>query len=457
MGKSNDDVKHLLRRFGLGASEAEADYYGKDGYSGAVQRMVEAVQHPEPFDADLAKFANDGGLVQVRSVQVRWCTQLLATQRPLIHSLKLFWHDHFATSAMKVDKPLMMHQHLETLEQHALGPFPQLLVAVSKDPAMLYWLDNHENVRGKPNENFAREVMELFTLGIGHYSEQDVMEAARAFTGWTFVAPGRGRSLRAKGQIRFVESKQTHDDGTKTILGKSADYDGDQVLAMLCAHPQTSLHLMHKAWEWFAYPGPDAKLVERLATVWRKEGMTGEGLFRTIATAPEFRSERAKRAVVKNPVHFCTATMRQVGAGQAAVQQLNAEGKRPGVAGALMNAATKAMGMELLYPPDVAGWETGESWISSATMVERIKWADQVFPRASQGLAYQLLATDPTPEGVARRIASVFDADLPANKMDSLREAARSAMGPRLTLQNARDVAVAVTRLVFGSPEFQFA
>ena len=233
-----EKTAHLLRRFGLGASEAEVDYYGADGLQGAIDKLLDYDAVDEGFPITLQDFANNNGNVNVIGLQMWWYLRLLATRRPLEQKLTVFWHDHFATSAAKVDVTVPMHDHIETLRENASGRFLDLLSAVSTDQAMLYWLDNNENVSGSPNENFAREVMELFTLGVDNgYTEKDVQEAARAFTGWTFGVGrgGRFRQTRKPNRgSRFFNVARRHDAGMKTVLGRTGYFNGDDVLRILC-------------------------------------------------------------------------------------------------------------------------------------------------------------------------------------------------------------------------------
>ena len=179
-------IAHLLRRFGFGASFAEMEFYSPLGEDGTIERLIEYEKVPEGFDVSPARFAQENQqgveLLRMPAVVGWWTLRMLSTQRPLQEKLTLFWHDHFAVSASKVNQPLMMLDYLNTLRAGASGKFRSLLLSVSRDPAMIRWLDNETNVKGKPNENFAREIMELFTLGIGNYTEADVQEAARAFT-----------------------------------------------------------------------------------------------------------------------------------------------------------------------------------------------------------------------------------------------------------------------------------
>ncbi len=464
-----DKTAHLLRRFGLGASEAEVDFFSKGGYPAAVDRLLAYEDAPE-VEIDPETFRNAQGILNLPAARAWWHARILTTRRPLEQALTLFWHHHFATSAEKVDVGPTMVRHVETLRRGAKGRFIDLLLAVSKDPAMLYWLDNHLNEKGKPNENFAREVLELFTLGIGHYTEGDVKEAARAFTGWTFGVRVGGRvregaKPRATSQFQFVAAQ--HDDGIKTILGNRGPFDGEDVLGILAGRPETALFLTRKVWEWFVYPDPEPALIDRIARQWRAQGLDTAWLVKTIALSPEFVSDRAFRAVVKNPVQFCASTLRQLGVGQRVADSLAAaEGSDAGLRRAIAPAAiaaqtTRSMGMDLLYPPDVAGWKIGEAWVSTATMVERMKWAGRLFGgTAGPGLnlpAAAYLEGAGTPEALVERILSLFDAPIPVAKRGPLLAAARDGIAAGASRGTVQTAAQEVTRLVFGSPEFQFA
>lgn len=353
---------------------------------------------------------------------------------------------------------------------------------------MLYWLDNHENKKGKPNENFAREVMELFTLGIGHYTEKDVQEAARALTGWTYgVVRPNGRVVEtpkpaqrpklatgaAPPPIKFLFREEQHDDGEKTILGNRGNFDGEDLLGILCGNPRTALFVTEKFLGWFVMPNPPKPFVERVAKQFRDSGLDIKVLCRTVMMSPEFTSDTAVHALVKNPVSFCVATMRQLGLGErvAALTEEVANtqpGRGAGAIPILTGSATKSMGMDLLYPPDVSGWKYGTDWISSATMVERMKWSDKLFgsfiagkqnksaqQRSLNYPAMTLFADDPTPNGAVSRLLSVFDSQLPPAKIAQLQKAAATACDGVLRPANANAVASAVARLIFGSPEFQ--
>lgn len=492
LATEKEKIAHLLRRFGLGASEAELAYYGKNGLMGAIDLLLDFSSTNWQFDVDPQAFANQQGVVNIRVYQALWYTRMMATQRPLEEKLTLFWHSHFATSAQKVERGAVMYKQIELLRRNCLGKFEDLLLAVSKDPAMLYWLDNQENVKGKPNENFAREVMELFTLGIGHYTEKDIQEAARAFTGWGYGIGRRLNNDSPRGPERFIFSPERHDDGEKTVFGQTGNYNGDDIVRMLCEKPETAKRITRKMWEFFAYLKPDEALISSLASKFISSGLDLKVLVRAIMESPEFYSEKSMRTQVKNPIDFAVSTTRQLGIGGITMQRIRdgqqngARDEKTGLNPLLVRSlapsfalmqTTKSMGMELMWPPDVSGWPLGNEWITTATMLERVKWAEKLFVGSTQpggqaanvggGLGggrvaaagYQPMAlfeADPSPAGIARVMLSIFDVSLPASKVKVLEDAVAHAMPGRMTPVAAGDAARAVCKLIFGSPEFQF-
>ncbi len=464
-----DRVAHLLRRFGLGASEAEVEYYGKGGLKGAVDLLLNYENAPTGPVLDVDVFTTQKGALKPQSIRSWWLHRLVTTQRPLEEKMTLFWHDHFATSVNKVDNPSLMYHQNEILREHATGSFLELLTAVSKDAAMMFWLDNQLNKAGKPNENFGREVMELFTLGVGNYTEKDVQEAARAFTGWAYTQR-RGKKVNENsikgGQAEFVFNEADHDAGVKTVLGNAGKWTGEDVLGILTHNPQCARFLTRKIWTWFAYPEAADSTLEPFAAKFRASNLDIKTLLRAIMESEEFYSDRSAFREYKTPIDFTVATLRQLGLGAQKVDipegtQIPPQVTRPLQ---LLATSTKAMGMELFNPPDVAGWDGGASWISSATMVERIRWADHLFGSPPGGAPVKQslridassLFTDGTPLGVARTLASIFDANLPDLKLSKVAEGVEQATGGAVTPRNANAAANAAARLLFGSPEFQF-
>lgn len=465
---------HLLRRFGLGASEAEVDYYSAGGWQKAVDRLLNYENTPEPvvYGDEFLKDQDGRMIPNPRLAQVACYSWLLTTTRPLQAQMTLFWHDHFATSSEKVSNGPAMYRHWQVLQESGTGRFSDLLLAVSKNPAMLYWLDNIENLKGRPNENFAREIMELFTLGEGNYSEKDIQEAARAFTGWSYGISVNGRTRPNRGEVpmqrhEYYFDLSNHDGGSKTVFGQTGDWNGDDVIRILCALPRTSIYLTEKVWNWFVYPNPSKSIIEKHSKAFVASGLEIKALLRSIMLDEELFSDRAERKTIKNPVAFCVPTMRQLGFGGLVANGLKdystedfARGRATMQVARLAQLSTSAMGMELLTPPDVSGWPSMTQWISTSTMVERMKWSDSLFTgqRALGQIAINIVApAGATGTQVVENLLSVLDATLPDAKKASLVSAANDELGGRpVGRTNGAAVASKVARLLFSTPEFQF-
>ncbi|MEI7987314.1 MAG: DUF1800 domain-containing protein [Armatimonadota bacterium] len=484
-----EKIAHLLRRFGFGASEAELTYYSKNGLAGAITALLDYEKVEDVCEVDPMSFSNGKNVVNLRVIQNLFSMRLIGTKRPLEEKMTLFWHNHFACSSAKVENGFVIYNHINTLRKYAMGRFNVLLEAISKDPGMIYYLDGQENVAEHPNENFAREVMELFTLGIGNYTEKDVQESARCYTGWTYGRGLRANDTSPKRIDTFKFFLNRHDQGIKTVLGETGNLNGEEMLLLLCKQKQTAKFITKKLWSWFAYEDPEDALIERLATKFYASNLDIKALVRSVMESPEFYSDKAFRKVIKNPVDFTVSTIRQLGAGQIMIERL-----KEGIANPQINeqnglnlplvrslapaqtafSSSKSMGMELMAPPDVSGWRTGAYWITSATMVERMKWADKLFAGGPAGntqnpanplggnrgpqvgiQAYPLFAEDPTPAGIVKSLMSVFDISLPPAKVAGLVTTAENEGGQRIDQRNANAVARAVCKLMFSTPEFQ--
>ncbi len=465
---------HLLRRFGLGASEAEVDYYSAGGWQKAVDRLLnyESVEEPVVYGDEFLMDPDGRMIPNPRLAQATCYSWLLTTTRPLQAQMTLFWHDHFATSSEKVSNGPAMYRYWQVLQTNATGKFSDLLLAVSKNPAMLYWLDNIENLKGRPNENFAREIMELFTLGEGNYSEKDIQEAARAFTGWSYAVSINGRTRPNRGEVpvqrhEYFFDVLNHDGDSKSIFGQVGPWNGDDVIRILCSLPRTAFYLTEKIWNWFVYPNPSKAVIDRHAKVFMASGLEIRALLRSIMLDEELFSDNAERKDIKNPIDFCIPTLRQLGFGAILTAQLKdyslenyAKGRSAMQVGRLAQISTTAMGMELLTPPDVSGWPSMLQWISTSTMVERMKWSDSLFSNQRGISQTAVLAVAPvgaTGMQVVDNILSVLDATIPENKKASLVTAANDELGgKKVTRQNGSTVASQVARLLFSTPEFQF-
>jgi uncharacterized protein (DUF1800 family) len=286
---------------------------------------------------------------QLRLLELRgwWLERMAKGPRPLQEKLTLFWHGHFATSATKVREAYYMWRQNETFRTMGSGNWLQLLYAVAKDPAMLIWLDQAQSRKQHPNENFAREVMELFTLGEGNYTEKDVTEAARAMTGWTLN--------RANQKYDYRESQ--HDNDEKTIFGKTANFNGLDVLKMIVDHPQSARFITAKLWKFFANENPSDDLVEALASNFRSNGNNFKPFLRAMFCSEEFYADSVIRAQVKSPTQWLVGSVRL----------LEREMPVPLVASQLL----RNLGQELLMPPNVKGWDGGLSWITTNNLLNR--------------------------------------------------------------------------------------
>jgi uncharacterized protein (DUF1800 family) len=373
-----DDAAHLLARVGLGTREADLAEFAGLTREAAVERLLREAprESPIPIPAELADYhppmevralsdEERRALMRSTGVALRrwWIDTLFAALTPaeqLRERMTLFWHNHFVSSVQKVKSARLMLEQNRLLRCHALGRFDELLHAVGKDPAMVVYLDSATSRRGSPNENFAREVMELFTLGEGNYAEQDVKEAARAFTGWS-IEP-------ASGEFRWRPF--AHDDGVKTILGISGRFDGDAVLDILLARPQTAEHLTRKLWREFVSPAPDEREVRRIAARLRASGYDLRTALGEILRSPAFWAAENRRSLVKSPVDYV-------------VGSFNTLGMEPPDSAALAGLL-RQLGQDLFAPPNVRGWPGGEAWINSSTLLLRKQMAERLLQRAGR-------------------------------------------------------------------------
>ena len=284
--------------------------------------------------------------LETRCVNYWWAERMLDSDRPLEEKMALFWHGHFATAQNKVRDYRKMLQQITMFEQHATGNFGELLVEVAQNPGMLYYLDAGVNVKGSSNENFAREVMELFTMGVGHYAEADVREAARAFTGWNFE------------NLDFIVNESQHDRGTKTFLNQTGQFDGEDILKIILEQPATANYIATKIYRFFVRDELSPTLEEELGSVLRAHDYELRPLLKTVFLSKDFYSDASYGAHIKGPVEHVVTLLKQLGA--TAI---------PGIPD--FNSTTIALGQHLLNPPSVAGWAQGKSWITPALLQER--------------------------------------------------------------------------------------
>jgi uncharacterized protein (DUF1800 family) len=364
---------HLLNRAGFGGPPTEINRLLALGPARAVSHLVDfesiaettpapAWAQPDPELAERLRAARHASPEErqkmqraqqqnerERIVELRaWWLQLMATgPRPLQEKMTLFWHGHFATSAEKVRDAYLMWRQNALFRRLATGNWSQMLIEVAKDPAMLVWLDQAQSRKEHPNENFAREVMELFTLGEGHYTERDITEGARALTGWSYDRQTQD----------FVARPMWHDRGSKTIFGETGYFNGEDFLEMVVAQPQSARFISAKLWNYFAGEWPSEELATALAATFRDGGYNFKPLLRTMFLSEEFYSPTLIRNQVKSPVQWLVESVRVL--------------ERPLPPPLVCVGLTRNLGQDLFAPPNVKGWDGGLSWITTNTLLAR--------------------------------------------------------------------------------------
>ncbi|HEY4135306.1 MAG TPA: DUF1800 domain-containing protein [Alphaproteobacteria bacterium] len=360
------DTRHLLARVGFGATEEEAAALHGLTRAQAVQAILDGARReavtPGPdwlgdaahvyptlgkLDADdrkaLVKLTNE----RVLALKAWWYGEMLATPSPVTERMTLFWHNHFTSSLRKTRSPILHFRQNALLRREGLGNFATLLNAVARDPVMLDYLDNRLNRKQKPNENFARELLELFTLGEGHYTEADIKEAARAFTGWT----------TDRDRVHFVDNPRIHDAGGKTFLGQTGRFDGGDILRIILQQPRTAEYVAGKMWREFVSPMPDAAEVKRLAAVFRDGRYEIKPLMSALLTSEAFWAQANRGELIKSPVELLVGTVRFF--------------KNTPVDDVTLARYGKRLGEDIFDPPNVKGWPGYTAWISTDTLLAR--------------------------------------------------------------------------------------
>jgi uncharacterized protein (DUF1800 family) len=343
-------VGHFYRRIAFGGNHDTLEAAVKLTPAQLVDEAMNYDPEKDQFNDMLESLTGFVDVKEPRSLQSWWIHRILNTEHPLQEKLALFWHDHFATSAAKVNQGDVMHRQIEMFRQMGLGNFRELLLATGRDAAMLIWLDGRESKKGKPNENYAREVMELFTLGIGNYTENDIKQLARCFTGWN-VADGKGN----------FNPKQ-FDDGEKELFGKKGKFNDEQAVDLLLAQPAAPKYLARKLLFEFVHPNPDAALIDEVAALLVANKWELKPTLRTIFLSNVFYSDYAYRSRIKSPAELSCGLSLALG-GKIKTEFVRDQMNR--------------MGQSLLYPPNVKGWDGNEAWINSNTYLVRMNfgWA----------------------------------------------------------------------------------
>jgi len=350
-----DLIAHLYRRAGFGPSRQDLAAGRSAGYEATRDALLASAQDPsvDQKTEDLIEpYTRDFDFSSIDDVRSWWYLRMVYCPAPLREKMTLFWHGHFATAVSKVENADWMYQQNQLFRKKGFGSFRDLLLAVSQDPAMLIWLDGNSNKKGRPNENYAREVMELFTMGIGNYTEQDVREGARAFTGW-FV----------DGSGSFYFNVAQHDNGVKTFLGQTSKFNGTDIVDILAMQPATARFISRKLFTFFVHDNPTDADIDALAKVYFANNTDIGAVVTAIFKSPAFISKAAYLAKIKSPAEFI------VGAIKALPGQFAPVGMLP---------AFRLMGQDLFEPPNVKGWPGGLDWVSTITMLTRMNFGNSM-------------------------------------------------------------------------------
>ena len=366
-------VSHLMQRAGFGASRAELETRAAQGYEATVEELLHPENQPE-VDEDIMfrYFPHLEAPAAPVQGQTNWVYRMITTQRPLEEKMVLFWHQLFATGNSKVDNPPELVQQIAMFRRHGLGSYRDLLVELAKNPAMIFWLDNNGNHNGAINENWGRELMELFSMGVGNYSEDDIKEASRAFTGWT-IAPKLPRQPLGRFHWGFEFKPEDHDDGEKTFLGHTGHFNGDDIIDLIVQRPATARFLSRHLYDFFVADEPqvpswditpprDPEAIRTLEQAYVDSSYDLRSILRTLFLSDFFKAARFAR--VKSPAELVISTVRLAG---------NFAAPRPGVQALAAECAYQ--GQELLNPPSVESWHTGSEWIDGGALVRRVNFA----------------------------------------------------------------------------------
>jgi uncharacterized protein (DUF1800 family) len=366
-------MAHLMRRAGFGATRAELEERAARGYEATVEELLHPEQQPALDRYEMIRYHpwtwKPGTLPGMGAAE--WIWFMVNTRRPLEEKMALFWHQVFATGVSKVDHYDEITRMVALFREKGMGNYKELLVELAKSPAMIYWLDNCENHADAVNENWGRELLELFSMGVGNYTEVDVREVSRAFTGWT-IQPKLPRGPIGRHDWRFIYRPEDHDDTEKTFLGEVGNFNGEDVIDIICQHPATATFIARHLYNffvadeaqvpaWAVTPPRDQEAIDLLADTFVESNYDIRSVLRVLFNSEFFKSARFQR--LKSPAEVVVGTLKLVG---------GYEFPAPGI-GELSKQATY-MGQDLLNPPSMEGWHTGVEWINSGSLMRRINF-----------------------------------------------------------------------------------
>ena len=369
---------HLIRRAGFGGSRRDIEALAERDYEDVVEDLVEPGDEPAIDEYRLYRYhpMTETLMRDVANGQAHWLYHMVNSTRPLEEKMTLFWHHVFATGDTKIMNTYEMTTQIKMLRKLAMGNYKDLLLELAKNPAMIYWLDNNENHKREPNENWARELLELFSMGVGHYSEDDVKECARAFTGWTSTMKLRGTAWGPVPRL-FQYKAEDHDDGEKTFLGKTGRFNGEDIIDVVLEQEATPRFIARHLYNFFVADEPqvpawpfedprDPEAIETLAKAIVDAGYEMKPVLRVLFNSDFFKEALYRK--VRNPAEVVAGTLKFVG-------DMTGPDPRWGE----LPHETEYMGQTLMDPPSVEGWHTGKEWINSGAFMNRVNFvADRV-------------------------------------------------------------------------------
>ena len=375
---ANNDIQlmaHLMRRAGFGAPFEELEERAAKGYEATVEELLRAEEKPD-WEEDLARRHMIGGHLgnAMPEIQGYWMQRMISTTRPLQEKMTLFWHTVLCSGDSKIDHPETMDTHIDMVRENALGRYPDLLVALSRDPGMIIYLDNRYSHKDSINENYGRELLELFSMGVGNYTEDDIKMAARAFTGWTLAPAMNSPIPYQRHAFKFQYDPEDHDDGEKVFLGQKGRFNGDDIINIIARQPATARFIARHLYDffvadevqvpaWQTTPPRDPAAVNVLADAYLQSNYDIRAVLRVLFNSDFFKDESVWYARVKSPVEVVVGTMRLVG------DHLT---PAPGIESLVGEAG--GMGQILMNPPSVEGWHGGKEWINSGALVNRVNF-----------------------------------------------------------------------------------
>jgi uncharacterized protein (DUF1800 family) len=484
MSHADEQIGHLLRRAGFGLSPDDAATFNRMSVNAAIEALVSYESTPDDVDSRIGQpgflgttsrgpFSPNSVITDSRQ---RWLFRMVHSKRPLQEKMALFWHNHFATGYRKIsgqlgggfaasramaakpnEDPDGVRGQLELFRQYALGNFRDMLIEVSKDPAMVAWLDGDTNYRQRPQENYARELMELFTMGVEFYTEADVYAGARVFTGWNLRRRGTTEETRFS---EFFYNPNQHDpgaktfsfaiypDGSKTMPARSAAdgmQDGIDLINAVARHPETGRRLARKLYTFFIseFSAPDETLVTQLASLYYQSGYSMKAVVRELLRSPQFLSPSSSYARYSWPVEFVARALKEIG--------------WTGFSANSAMTPLQNMGQTLFEPPDVAGWDLGPAWFSTGAMLARMNFASSLASNQRVNLQTAAQPAKQTPETLLSYFIdrmAVFNLDTDAYyDLVTYLNAGGAWTGSDTQLRNK---AAGLAHLLAASAEYQF-